>query len=78
VILGSKLKLRIGFLEIEVRRLVFYHNLLILISFLLMFKSAYLRQMIIVNLIGKIRAMFRYVNLMIIELLMLNLHVQVI
>jgi len=43
-----------------------------------MFKSAYLRQMIIVNLIGKIRAMFRYVNLMIIELLMLNLHVQVI
>jgi len=43
-ILGAKVKLRLGFLEIEVRGIVFKHNLLIVISFLPMFKSAYLNK----------------------------------
>jgi len=39
-ILGAKLKLWLGLLPIEVRGLVFYHNLLIVISSLIIFKSA--------------------------------------
>jgi len=39
-ILGAKLKLWLGLLPIEVRGLVFYHNLLDVISSLIIFKSA--------------------------------------
>ena len=37
---GAKLKLMLGLCSIEVRGLVFYHNLLVVISFLLIFKIA--------------------------------------
>jgi len=43
-ILGAKVRPRLGFLEIVVRGIVFKHNLFILISFLLLFKSAYLNK----------------------------------
>jgi len=39
-ILGAKLKLWLGLLQIEVKGLVFYHNLLVVISSLIIFKSA--------------------------------------
>ncbi len=39
-ILGAKLKLLLGLLPIDVRGLVFYHNLLVVISSLIIFKSA--------------------------------------
>ena len=39
-ILGTKLKLLLGLLPIEVRELVLYHNLLVVISSLIIFKSA--------------------------------------
>jgi hypothetical protein len=39
-ILGAKLKLLLGLLLIEVRGLVFYHNLLVVISSPIIFKSA--------------------------------------
>jgi len=37
---GAKVKLRLGLCSIEVWGIVFYHNLLVVISFLLIFKSA--------------------------------------
>jgi len=39
-ILGVKLMLFLGLLPIEIRWLVFYHNLLVVISSLIIFKSA--------------------------------------
>ena len=62
----------------KVRGLVFSHNLCI-ISFLLIFKSAYLWKVINCefnwwNSCSYVATMFGYMNLMIIKLLMLNLH----
>jgi len=42
-ILGDKLKLLLGFLLIEVRGLDFIHNLVVIISSLILCKSAYLK-----------------------------------
>jgi hypothetical protein len=50
------LKLWLGLLLIEVRGLDFIHNLLVVVSSLIPCISAYLYKVIIVELIGEIRA----------------------